>query len=1131
MQKKPEKTISETFIKINIFHFLVLTIILLTAFTRLYGLGDRVMSHDEVNHVVPSYDLFTGRGYRHDPVTHGPLQFHLMALSYFLFGDNDFSSRLPHALFSIATVGFVMIYFKRYLGKIGAIAAGVFFAISPFMMFYGRYARNDAICAFLSVVAIYGLLRFLETGSKRYLLEFTAALSLNFATKETAYIFTALLMIFVFILTLMDTFKGGKNNIKPRNRFILVNILAIAGIAILTGISIFIARTTSNRILSGDLAFLLPNISGSYSLNEIFQTTLNLIRISLPMVIPLLFSLGLLYFLRDKLMWEFLGDSRAFSLLILCITFVLPILAPFLVRFSGQNPVAYSEPLAVLIDYIYLAYLSVLSMLIGFIWDKPMWWKYGLIFFGIYVVLYTTFFTNTTGLLTGPIGSLGHWLAQQGEKRGGQPYYYYALILLPFYEFLGIAGSVAAFIFGIKHRSFWTRPNEYSITRKTINEEGSETSAQSIPIPAIFLYLTITSLIAYSLAGEKMPWLTVHIVFPMLLTAGWTLDRIINKFLSLNTNKKRRTIQLVKVFIFVFLFLLTFYRLVGNEPPFQGKTQPQLQNTNHFLFLFIMVSAAGYLLIREFRNIQAKPILYTSLLAIFILLSLLTFRTTYEASFINYDYPYEFLVYAHAADGPKIVLDQIEEISRRTTQGKGIKVAYDNHGLYPYWWYLRDYPNKIVFLENPTRALEEAPLIIAGSDKYAKIDAITRDNYYAYEYMRLWWPMQDYWNLTFDRIKFAFLNPDMRQALFNIWLNRDYSLYAQITGNQFLTLENWLPSEKMRFYVRKDIAAQMWQLNNPASLQMIEITDPYAENMISRQPDLFIGREGNLAGDLKSPKGLDVYSDGSIFIADTNNNRIQHFSPTGELLNMWGTYANILVEEAPGGTLNQPWDVAISKDGSAFVVDTFNHRIVKFSGDGQFIKMIGIFAQGNGPDTLWGPRGIAIDLKNNILVTDTGNKRVVVYDSDLNYITQFGSAGFDKGQFDEPVGITVSETGDIAVADTWNRRIQVFEPDESGQIYIPITEFSVEAWFGQSLENKPFLTFSPYGTIIISDPEGSRLLEFTTEGKFIRGWHDLAVSSEFFSQPYGLDFDPEGNLWVSDSSMHILMRFDAQTQN
>jgi DNA-binding beta-propeller fold protein YncE len=151
---------------------------------------------------------------------------------------------------------------------------------------------------------------------------------------------------------------------------------------------------------------------------------------------------------------------------------------------------------------------------------------------------------------------------------------------------------------------------------------------------------------------------------------------------------------------------------------------------------------------------------------------------------------------------------------------------------------------------------------------------------------------------------------------------------------------------------------------------------------------------------------------------------------------------------------------------------------------------------------------------------------VVVYDRDLNYITQFGSAGIESGQFDEPVGIAVSANGEVAVADTWNRRVQIFRPDESGLVYSPVGEFSVEAWFGQSLDNKPYLTFSPYGTILISDPEGARILEFTQGGEFVRGWEDLSISADLFSQPYGLDFDPTGNLWVADTSMNVLMRID-----
>src|SRR5512143_2893956 len=89
---------------------LLIALVLLLAFaSRFYDLGARVMSHDELNHVTPSFDFSQGRGYRYSPITHGPLQFHLIALSYFLFGDNDFTSRIPSAAFSVAAILVVML--------------------------------------------------------------------------------------------------------------------------------------------------------------------------------------------------------------------------------------------------------------------------------------------------------------------------------------------------------------------------------------------------------------------------------------------------------------------------------------------------------------------------------------------------------------------------------------------------------------------------------------------------------------------------------------------------------------------------------------------------------------------------------------------------------------------------------------------------------------------------------------------------------------------------------------------------------------------------------------------------------------------------------------------------------------
>src|SRR5687768_8153205 len=122
---------------------LVFVVILIAAiFTRLYGLGDRAMSHDESLHVYYSYNLYMRGDFDHTPLMHGPIMFHANALMYALFGDNDFTGRLYAALLGIGMV-MTPILFRRWLGRWGSILASLMILISPLLMYYNRYIRED----------------------------------------------------------------------------------------------------------------------------------------------------------------------------------------------------------------------------------------------------------------------------------------------------------------------------------------------------------------------------------------------------------------------------------------------------------------------------------------------------------------------------------------------------------------------------------------------------------------------------------------------------------------------------------------------------------------------------------------------------------------------------------------------------------------------------------------------------------------------------------------------------------------------------------------------------------------------------------------------------------------------------
>ena len=171
-------------------------ILILAILTRFSDLEPRVMSHDENSHVYYSWRLYKGDGYQHTPLTHGPFLFHITALSYFLFGDNDTTARIPFALFSVATVSFIW-FFRRYLGKAGSLITALLLVISPYMLYYGRYVRNEAFVAFFGIITFWAILRFLDTGNIKYTYWLTAATVLHFTTKETSFIYTAQALLFL----------------------------------------------------------------------------------------------------------------------------------------------------------------------------------------------------------------------------------------------------------------------------------------------------------------------------------------------------------------------------------------------------------------------------------------------------------------------------------------------------------------------------------------------------------------------------------------------------------------------------------------------------------------------------------------------------------------------------------------------------------------------------------------------------------------------------------------------------------------------------------------------------------------------------------------------------------------------
>jgi predicted membrane-bound mannosyltransferase/DNA-binding beta-propeller fold protein YncE len=1074
-------------------------ILILGILSRFYDLESRVMSHDENSHVYYSWRLSEGQGYQHTPLTHGPLLFHLTAFSYFLFGDNDFTARIPFALFSIATIGFVW-FFRRYLGRVGTLVAAGLMLISPYMLFYGRYVRNEALVGLFGVVTIWAILRYLETGKAKYTYWLTAATVLHFTTKETSFIYVAQALIFlglVFIYQITQNKKWDYGGY--RNAFLFAVIVAFILLALAAGISAFAPAETPIQVETDESAASPPPL-----------------LLILPVGLSGLSLLLALYFALKGLTWGVLKQNRAFSLIILLLTLILPHLAPFPVRMMGWNPTDYSWA-GIQKTGIFVIIFAVISIIIGYLWNPRLWLINAAIFYIPFTILYTTIFTNGQGFFTGLVGSLGYWLEQQGVERGSQPWYYYAFLQIPIYEFLPALGCLIAGALSIGRR--WKTYND--------NVEANESHGfHEGFVVSLLGFWTISSLVAYTIAGEKMPWLTVHIALPMILLTGWAVGQIIGKIKWSDFQKNRGFLLLALMIVLVISFSSAVGTWLGPERPFQGRELTQLNVTNIFFTAVLVTIGSGWGIAILLKDWNLDQVSWIGLLTVVGFLTMLTARAAFRAAYINFDNATEYLVYAHSGPGPKKALAQIEELSQRTTDGLNIVVAYDDENTYPYWWYLRNYPNAKFYGANPTRELREAPAILVGDNNFSKLEPVVGQAYHRFDYIRIWWPDQDYYNLTWEKIKTSIVNPHMRVAIFQIWYNRDYTKYAELKGKD-LSLQNWEPSDRMRLYVRKDIAAQVWNYGVSPVVEEEILADPYEGKDIQLFAEAVIGVEG----DFNMPRAVAVAPDGTLYVSDTGNHRIKHLTPSGELLHVWGSFADISQGEAPPGTFYEPWGLAVGADGEVYVADTWNHRIQKFTAEGQFITQWGFFGQGDSGAAFWGPRDIEIDSNGNILVTDTGNKRVAIFDPNGNFLTQFGSPGMLEAQFDEPVGMAIGTDGKLFVADTWNQRIQVFEPDASGLGYSPVNEWPIVGWYGQSLDNKPYIATDFDNNIYVADPEGYRILQFTQNGDFVRYWGDYGSELDKLTLPTDLTFDPDGSLWVTDTGNHRILKFSLPPVN
>lgn len=535
-----------------------------------------------------------------------------------------------------------------------------------------------------------------------------------------------------------------------------------------------------------------------------------------------------------------------------------------------------------------------------------------------YVVLFSNFMANPQGIVDGVTKGLTYWFSQQDVSRGDQPWYYYILLLGPIYEPLAIFTSIGFLIAmlvktlrgdagvpadlpieALTEETVRTRDKRGAIRELSPYASGTDAYGLGLPSAAVMSGLTtaflgfwgIGALIAYSYAGEKMPWLTMQFALPFGILAGAAVGRLLGRTSWANIFRNNGAFICLLVVALLFALQMFFANLGGAGGTDIQQQQSLLKAIVVGAFVVLMIGALVWLAQRLGRGAAIKTIVLTLIAVLFAY----EVRSATLASFRNGDVPVELLVYVQSTPEIPIIAQTIDRLGRDLTAfsgrsvsdvtgGNSMDIALDSDAQWPFNWYWRDQQKRDLFGVDSIGAIPpSAPVILAGTDVFnnSAFQSVVTGKYTMQKYKLNWWfPEDDYKNPGFVSPTFIdLLNPaNWGNTYFSDLFNPANWSAASRAGKYLLYRDPGaaLGARDLYVYIRNDLVARVGTAAGST-------TDTGAtSNVTYGMFDLAPAGANN--GQFSLPRGIAVAPDGSYYVVDTGNLRVEKFDSKGKYL-------------------------------------------------------------------------------------------------------------------------------------------------------------------------------------------------------------------------------------------------------
>lgn len=261
-------------------------------------------------------------------------------------------------------------------------------------------------------------------------------------------------------------------------------------------------------------------------------------------------------------------------------------------------------------------------------------------------------------------------------------------------------------------------------------------------------------------------------------------------------------------------------------------------------------------------------------------------------------------------------------------------------------------------------------------------------------------------------------------------------------------------------------------------------------------------------GSVMKEKTVVVRDDQNLAKGDVNN--LMVLNAEGKIIENWAQWNDEI--SIAHHIVIDPYD----PQHHVWVVDRFNHRILKFTNDGkQLVMKLGEKGvSGNDQNHFGDPASISFMPDGSFYVADGyTNSRVVKFDKNGKYVTAWGTKGSSAGQFNLVHSIGIDANRRLYVADRVNNRIQIF--DENGK--------HLDQW--PNVRSVTRVVATDDGGVWLAVAGLNRFAKFDQNGKLLYHWGAFGAEPGLMDNPHQYDVDNAGNLYVADANNNRIQKF------